>query len=118
MKKLYVPKKGERKVIVDMTKENNCVMWSMQNGKVYKKCPQIYKLQAELDKHRWIPADETPDSLRESPAPSEWKVSYYVLEYGALVPSIMTAEQIWLDEGSEVEYYKPIILPKEKGKYE
>ncbi len=30
-----------------MTKENNCIMWSMQNGKVYKKCPQVYELEAK-----------------------------------------------------------------------
>lgn len=63
----------------------------------------------------WILAEDTPDNLKKPPiAESAWQISYYALEYDAEIPKIMTAAEIWLDEGSEVEYYKPIVLPKEK----
>ena len=72
-----------------------------------------------LGQTRWIPADEPPAIFAEAPIPKEeWETHYWTLEYEAKIPKVMSAGQIWLDEGSEVEYYKPIVLPKqaEKGK--
>ena len=65
---------------------------------------QIAKLKAELEKHRWIPTDEPPDNMD-----SGKKVQ--VLEYESEIPTIMTMAEVFLDEGSEAEYWKPIILP-------
>ena len=68
------------------------------------------------EENRWIPADEPPKEVMVSPDKADWKIYFYVLKYDAKVPEIMTAEQIWMDEGSEVEYYKPIILPEQTPK--
>ena len=65
---------------------------------------QIAKLKAELEKHRWMPVDEPPDNMD-----SGKKVQ--VLEYESEIPTIMTMAEVFLDEGSEAEYWKPIILP-------
>ena len=74
---------------------------------------RIKQLEAELGLHRWIPADEPPENLRDNPTDAAWKTPYYTLDYDDTIPKVMTAGQIFLDEGSEVEFYKPIILPKE-----
>lgn len=75
-------------------------------------------LQAQLSKlkeeNRWIPADELPQEFisRDKNNPVNWERVYMVLEYEDTIPRPMTAECIWLDEGSEVEWYKPITLPQ------
>ena len=71
------------------------------------------KYQVDLDKHRWIPADEPPENLRNNPTETEWKTWYETLDYEDKIPKFMQAEQIWLNESSEVEYYRPIILPEQ-----
>jgi hypothetical protein len=72
---------------------------------------QIEQLQAELDKRRWIPADEPPAAFASSPKDSDWNKKYYTLDDSAEIPEIKTAGEIWLDEDSEVEFYMEIILP-------
>ena len=73
-------------------------------------------LQAQLDKYRWIPAIKPPENLRDKPTEAAWKIYYYTLDYEDVIPRVMTAEQIFLNESSEVEYYMPIILPESEGK--
>lgn len=53
---------------------------------------------------RWIPADDPPDDI-------EWDKKVLVLEYDSKIPITMTMAEVFLDEGSEAEYWKPIILP-------
>ncbi len=66
----------------------------------------IIQLQAELAKHRWIPADNPPENI-------DWEEYYLVLEESGTKPMVMQAQQIWLDEGSEIAWYMPIPdLPK------
>ena len=69
----------------------------------------VEALQAQLDKYRWIPADNPPDKF-------EWEDWYYTLDNGAVIPKVMQAQYIWLDEGSEVEWYRPITLPESEVK--
>lgn len=72
---------------------------------------RIDQLQAELEKHRWIPTDDPPDNI-------DWDKKVQVLECVSEIPVVMTMAEIFLDEGSEAEYWKPIILPERtlKGK--
>ena len=70
----------------------------------------------EKQKLRWIPAIKPPENLRDKPTEAAWKTHYYTLDYEDVVPKVMTAEQIFLNESSEVEYYMPIILPESEGK--
>lgn len=66
---------------------------------------ELERLRAELDKHRWIPVENgPPDSI-------DWKQEVQVLECDSKIPMTMTMEEIFLDEGSDAEYWKPIILP-------
>lgn len=63
------------------------------------------ELEAKLKQHRWKPADEPPDNIG-------WDKKVQVLEYESSTPIVMTMAEVFLDEGSEVEYWKPIILPE------
>ena len=67
---------------------------------------ELDKALAELDKYRWIPTDDPPDNIK-------WDKKVLVLEYESEIPITMTMAEIFLDEGSEAEYWKPIILPEE-----
>ncbi len=72
----------------------------------YKDCEDAIKqLQAELKKHRWIPVEDgPPDSI-------DWKEEVLVLECDSKIPVAMTMEEIFLDEGSDAEYWKRTVLP-------
>ena len=64
----------------------------------------IDKFQAQL---RWIPADDPPKKFA-------WQEYFFVLKDGSGIPEVMQAQQIWLDEGSDVTYYMRIpLFPKE-----
>lgn len=67
----------------------------------------------ELEKYRWLSADEPPSNLSEL-AVTEWETMYEVIDYEAKLPYFMKATDIWLNEGSEVEFYREIILPERK----
>ena len=86
------------------------------NDVLFKNTNRCQQLQAELDKQRWIPAIKPPENLRDKPTDVAWKTHYYTLDYEDVIPRVMTAEQIFLNESSEVEYYMPIILPESEGK--
>ncbi len=62
-------------------------------------------LQAQLAKHRWLRTDDPPDI-------TDWDEVVEALEYYAEIPSFMTMAEIFLDEDSDVEYWRPIILPE------
>lgn len=65
------------------------------------------KQQTELDKHRWIPVEEgLPDDI-------DYDRVVEAIEDCAEIPKFMTMAEIFLDEGSDVTHYRPIILPKE-----
>lgn len=85
---------------------------------VFCAADKIKVLQAELDQHRWIPVGDLPEMfLKPHPAhETEWKTYFEVLENGATLPKFMRAENIWCNEGLEVEWYRPITLPKEADK--
>ena len=71
-----------------------------------KEADKVKLLQSKLDSLRWIPTDDSPlDDI-------DWDEKVHVLECESKVPIIMTMAGIFLDEGSEAEYWKPIILPK------
>ena len=56
----------------------------------------------------WIEADDPPKELN-------WEKYWLVMEESGTVPKIMRADEIWMDEGSEIEYYSPIpLLPDRK----
>ena len=74
---------------------------------------QIKSLKAELESYRWIPANKPPENLRDKPTEAAWKTWYETLDYEDEIPKAMQAEQIWLNEGSEVEYYRLLILPEQ-----
>ena len=60
----------------------------------------------ELEKHRWMPTDDPPDNI-------DWDKKVQVLECDSEIPIIMTMAEVFLNEGSDAEYWKPIILPKQ-----
>lgn len=62
-------------------------------------------LRAELDKHRWIPTEDGP------PKDVVWEQIIEAIEDCAEVPVFVTMAQIFMDEGSEFTYWRPIILP-------
>lgn len=59
------------------------------------------------DAERWIPADEPPNDI-------DWEQEVLALECDSTRPQIATMAEIFLDEGSDFEYWRPITLP-EKG---
>lgn len=69
-------------------------------------CVDFEKLQAEIERLRWIPADEPPEKI-------DWDKKVLVLECDSKIPTTMTMAEVFLDEGSEAEYWRPIILPEE-----
>ncbi len=76
---------------------------------------QIKAFTAELESYRWIPANKPPENLRDKPTEAAWKTWYETLDYEDEIPKAMQAEQIWLNEGSEVEYYRLLILPEQES---
>ena len=61
----------------------------------------------------WISVEDMPAGMTASPYPpsdKEWATKYFVLKHEALPEDVemMTATEIWLDEGSEVALYMPI----------
>ena len=72
---------------------------------------KVSKLQAENERlkeeNRWIPADEPPKKI------DDWDKKILVLECDSEIPITMTMAEVFLDEGSEAKYWKPIILPKQ-----
>jgi len=83
----------------------------------YEEMKKLLSCQAENEKlkeeNRWILASDLPkEYIKPSPShPANWTKIYLILEYDDSIPRPMTAENIWLNEGSEVQWYKPIILP-------
>ncbi len=75
-------------------------------------------LLEHIEKYRWKKTEDVPDFLTALPVPhkGEWLTYYEVLQYEAEIPVFMTAAHIWLDEHSEAEWYRPIILPDQEAK--
>ncbi len=105
---------GEDVLDISVNAANQNINASQLANKIVKRCEVSVKVftkdltqrNAELEeKLRWIPADDPPKM-------PPWEKYYYALEYESYIPKVMTAAEIWLDEGSEVEFYKPITLPK------
>ena len=73
------------------------------------------KLRTQLDRLRWIKVSQMPENFMQPHPPQDCELveNYYALKYEAEIPEIATAAQIWFDEGSEYEYWKPITLPGE-----
>jgi len=69
---------------------------------------QNEQIEGLKEKHRWIPADDPPSVI-------DWDKKVQALEYESKIPRIMTMAEIFLDEGSEVEYWRVIILPQALG---
>ena len=65
----------------------------------------LNKVQTELAKHRWLRTDDPPDI-------TDWDEVVEALECYAEIPSFMTMAEIFLDEDSDVEYWRPITLPE------
>lgn len=78
-------------------------------------CLERDHLEAELAKYRWIPVNKMPESFMQPHPPQDCELieKYYALKYEAKIPEILSAADIWFDEGSEVEYWMPIILLEE-----
>ena len=71
---------------------------------------------AQLAKYEWVSVEDMPDFLMQ-PYPasdSEWDIEFYTLDHYAEKVIIKSAQEIWLNEDSEVEWYKPIHLPEAK----
>ncbi|KKN77609.1 hypothetical protein LCGC14_0358840 [marine sediment metagenome] len=71
------------------------------------------KMMTKLAAHRWIPVSKMPENFMQPHPPQDCELTekYHALKYEAKIPEIATAAQIWFDEGSEYEYWKPITLP-------
>lgn len=74
-------------------------------AEIIKLRERIEELEALLKQHRWILADEPPDNI-------DLDKKVQVLEHESEIPTIMTMAEVFFDEGSEAEYWKPIILPE------
>lgn len=66
---------------------------------------KIDSLQAQLDAQKWKLAENGP------PDDVNWSEKVQVLECESEIPVIMTMAEVFLDEGSEAEYWRKIILP-------
>ncbi|KKN11673.1 hypothetical protein LCGC14_1024250 [marine sediment metagenome] len=59
----------------------------------------------ELKSHKaynpWIPTDEPPENI-------DWDKMVLVLEYESEIPVVMTMAEVFMNEGSEAEYWMPI----------
>ncbi len=63
-----------------------------------------FQLQAELAKRRWMRTDDPPNI-------TDWGQVVEALECCAKIPVFMTLAAIFLDEDSDIEWWRPIILP-------
>lgn len=78
----------------------------------------IEKRLAEYATLQWVSVEDMPDFLMQ-PYPasdSEWETEFFTLDHCATKAEIKSAQEIWLNEDSEVEYYKPLFLPQEDKK--
>ena len=101
---------------IELLEEASANLWSYTSPNVSitnthisdnkKLIDQALALLAEPEKlHGWIPADEPPENM-------DWDEKVLVLEYESEIPIVMTMAEVFLNEGSEAEYWKPIILPE------
>ena len=54
----------------------------------------------------WILTDDPPNDI-------DWDKKVLALECESEIPRVMTMAEIFLDEDSEAEYWKPIVLPEQ-----
>ncbi len=65
------------------------------------------RLDAEQEKNRWRLTEDITDEEMD------WDLEVEALEEGDKVPRIMTMAEIFLDEGSEIKWWRPTTLPGE-----
>lgn len=94
---------GKTKTMLDKIKEIKPCKIEILEPKKCPRCGAGYEPPCD-----WIPADEPPEN-------PDWdkKVLVLELECDSEIPVIMTMAEVFLDEGSEAEYWKPIVLPKQ-----
>ena len=69
------------------------------------------KIKQFGEQNRWTTVDDVPENFK-------WEDFYVTLDNCGDRPKIMKAQEFWLDEGSEVEFFinRPITLPTGKDK--